>query len=46
MSKANEKGYFFSFCGLDGAGKTTHANLLKRYLEEKLDKKSYNYSRI
>ncbi|PHE93477.1 dTMP kinase [Bacillus wiedmannii] len=39
MGTANEKGYFFSFCGLDGAGKTTHANLLKRYLEEKLDKK-------
>lgn len=32
-------GYFFSFCGLDGAGKTTHANNLKAYLENEYDKK-------
>ncbi|EAF5035120.1 dTMP kinase [Listeria monocytogenes] len=30
-----KKGYFFSFCGLDGSGKTTQANLLKDYLQSK-----------
>lgn len=35
----NSKGYFFSFCGLDGAGKTTHATLLKEYLTDKFGKK-------
>jgi dTMP kinase len=31
-------GYFVSFCGLDGCGKTTQAHLLKRYIEETYNK--------
>lgn len=28
-----KKGFFIEMCGLDGSGKTTHANFLKNNLE-------------
>ncbi len=34
------RGFFISFCGLDGSGKTTQANLLKNYITETLDWKA------
>ncbi len=37
MRPNNSKGYLFTFCGLDGCGKTTVISMLKKYLEEEYD---------
>ena len=37
MRPNNSRGYLFTFCGLDGCGKTTVISMLKKYLEEEYD---------
>lgn len=35
LREHNQPGFLFTFCGLDGCGKTTQITLLKEYFEEK-----------